>query len=112
LSKDTGAITPLATSLLDTEAHQPGEDEFVDRLRDEQLASLKDNLGFQQIRDMIVEKIDGYRKGLAIKTSGNEDFDAIGRKFLVSSLVATELEGVLAQIDAAADAVKNEQEEE
>jgi hypothetical protein len=109
-SEDTAAIKPLP-QLLDTEVSAPGEDELVDRLRDEQLAGLKDNLGFQQITEILQVKIDGYRRGLGIKADTNTDYAEIGKRYLVSSLVAEELEGVLAQIDAAVNAIKEDEEE-
>ncbi len=101
------AIRPTFSSNTDDEVEEINQDEEMFVEETESLAALAHHLGFQTIRDEIESRAKEYRSGVEMKIDGNEDFEAIGRKYLVSSLVASELEGVLAMIDTAVDAVES-----
>lgn len=100
---DNQAIRPSSTLL---SVDEVVEEEVADR-KDTALGELQYHEGWLQVREMIEELIKSYRSGDFINAKGDEDFEQIGRKFLVSATVATELEGVLAQVDSAASIEKD-----
>ena len=105
MSKDEQAIHPQTFSVTEPQEVEDIQEEDQDqREREEAVADLKHHIGFQKVRSDIENRIASYRSGDGIKIDGSEDFEAIGRKYLISSLVATELEMVLGTIDAAAEA--------
>lgn len=66
--------------------------------KDLALASLDANEGWRQLREHIESRIKYHREMHGVDTSQLK-LEDIGQRFIVSNLVATELEGILNKVD-------------
>jgi len=106
MAKDEAAIKPTFSITNEEEVVEATVEDAETQQKEDAVADLKYHLGFQEIQKMIEGRIASYRSGQDINLKGNDDFEDIGRKFMISSLVAVELESVLGAINAAAESKK------
>lgn len=108
---DDQAIRPTVEPFSITTEQEAVETVVTDseaEMIDKTVADLKHHIGFQYVRKMIEKRIADYQSGKDMKVDTSDDYEAIGRKYLVSSLVAAELQAVLGAIDDAARTVESE----
>lgn len=99
---NTDAITEgLEVSLPDD---TPEQAEIL--LKDKQIANLADHPGWLEIEKLMTEKVEYYKKMSGLDTS-KLSLEEIGQKFIVSNLVADELENILNVVKSTANEINN-----
>lgn len=92
----TDAITE---GLEDISLVQDNQPEVVeDETKDLALASLDSNAGWQQLRAHIEDRIKYHREMQGVDTA-SMSMEDVGKRFIVSDLVAAELEALLGKVD-------------
>ena len=103
MSSDVAAIRPTSQLLSDEELDL--EEEVMEKTEARKDQSLKDLLhheGFGHVRTRLEEIISEYRTHQRMKIDIKDTLEEIGKKTVISDVVASELEGVLAWVDSAA----------
>lgn len=75
-------------------------------LKDKQIANLAEHPGWLEIEKLMSDKIDYYKKMNGLDTS-KLTLEEIGQKFIVSNLVADELEQILNIVKSTANQINN-----
>lgn len=92
----TDAITE---GLGDVSLVQEGRPEVTEAdTKDLAIASLDSNAGWQQLRQHIEDRIEYHRQMKGVETA-NMSLEEVGKRFIISDLVATELEALLNKVD-------------
>jgi hypothetical protein len=75
-------------------------------LKDKQIANLAEHPGWIEVQKIMSDKIDYYKKMNGLDTS-KLTLEEIGQKFIVSNLVADELEQILNIVKSTANQINN-----
>lgn len=73
---------------------QQAEVDKQEETKDKQIANLVNHPGWLEIVKVMQEKVEFYKKMSGVDTS-KMNLEEIGQKFIVSNLVADELQGIL-----------------
>ena len=74
--------------------------------KDKQIANLSEHPGWITIHEMMKEKVNYYKKMNGVDTS-NLTLEEVGQKYIVSNLVASELEQILNIVTQTANEINN-----
>lgn len=108
---DDFAVTPTILGIepqTEDEEQQADDIEEIQLRREALLAKASDSEGFDEIRKLFQERIEGFRKGTWIEGKSQMDDTQLGQAYRVELLVAGELKAILDIIDKAHRAVHNE----
>ena len=75
-------------------------------LKDKQIANLAEHPGWLEVEKIMTDKIEYYKKMNGLDTS-KLTLEEIGQKFIVSNLVADELEQILNIVKSTANQINN-----
>lgn len=85
---------------------QETEIEHQEETKDKQIANLVDHPGWLEIVKVMEDKVEFYKKMSGVDTS-KMNLEEIGQKFIVSNLVADELQGILNLVNQTANEIRN-----
>lgn len=85
---------------------QETEIEHQEETKDKQIANLVDHPGWLEIVKIMEDKVEFYKKMSGVDTS-KMNLEEIGQKFIVSNLVADELQGILNLVNQTANEIRN-----
>lgn len=85
---------------------QQTEVEQQEETKDKQIANLVDHPGWLEIVKIMEDKVEFYKKMSGVDTS-KMNLEEIGQKFIVSNLVADELQGILNLVNQTANEIRN-----
>jgi predicted enzyme related to lactoylglutathione lyase len=86
--------TDIVTEGLEFSITQEAEADKQEETKDKQIANLVNHPGWLEIVKVMQEKVEFYKKMSGVDTS-KMNLEEIGQKFIVSNLVADELQGIL-----------------
>lgn len=86
--------TDIVTEGLEFSITQQTEVDKQEETKDKQIANLINHPGWLEIVKVMQEKVEFYKKMSGVDTS-KMNLEEIGQKFIVSNLVADELQGIL-----------------
>jgi len=85
---------------------QQTEVEQQEETKDKYIANLADHPGWLEIVKIMEDKVEFYKKMSGVDTS-KMNLEEIGQKFIVSNLVADELQGILNLVNQTANEIRN-----
>lgn len=85
---------------------QETEIEHQEETKDKYIANLADHPGWLEIVKVMEDKVEFYKKMSGVDTS-KMNLEEIGQKFIVSNLVADELQGILNLVNQTANEIRN-----
>ena len=83
---------------------QQAEVDKQEETKDKQIANLINHPGWLEIVKVMQEKVEFYKKMSGVDTS-KMNLEEIGQKFIVSNLVADELQGILILVTQTANEI-------
>lgn len=88
---------------------EPSEEVKQAEIKDKQIAELKNHPGWLEIVERLQDKVHYYRTMQGVDTSGL-DLKDIGQKYVVSNLVADEIQGIINLVEQTANEIEKSEE--
>ena len=96
--------TDIVVEGLEFSITQDSPVEAQEETKDKQIANLVDHPGWLEIVKVMEDKVEFYKKMSGVDTS-KMNLEEIGQKFIVSNLVADELQGILNLVNQTANEI-------
>ena len=109
---DDFAVTPNALGIQENELDERATEdlESLSLKREALLAKVTKADGWKEVENIFKERIEGFKTGAWVEGKNQMDDAKLGQAYRVELLVATELAGILNQIESAAKAVNESKE--